>query len=384
MGRTAVISLLFRLPHYLSTIIVPMLRTKFAFIICLFALINTPAFCQIHIGASAALTGASGALGHYYIGGADLAFEAHNARVKSPKKRIELTVYDDAYNPEKTLENTQKLIHQDNVDALFGYVGTPTVVRMLPLLKLHEKKNLKLYFPFTGANTLRISPYDKFVINQRVSYHQEIDAMVMELVKIGRKRIAVLYQSDAFGRDGWFGANNAAIKWGADIVVDVAYTRGMRASADFSPQVSPVLKAAPDAVICIGSYEAVAGFISAMRREGSDALIASISFVNPKALLNFLPQKELDGRLRQNLLISQVVPDFKENDRAATAFRVLVRKAEAPELLNEVAYEGYLAATEFIRLNTSPDKAIKTHKVNFITYQDWAWKPVKEWSKWAR
>ena len=207
--------------------------------------------------------------------------------------------------------------------------------------------------------------------------------MVKELVKIGRKRIAILYQSDAFGRDGWFGAHDAAKNWGADIVVDVAYARGMRASANFTPQATPVLQAAPDAVICIGSYEAVAGFITAMRTAGSDTLIASISFVNPKALLDFLPQKELDGRLRKNLLISQVVPDFKEKDRAAIAFRALVSKAEAPELLNEVAYEGYLAATQFIRLNASPHQSIKTHEVNFITYKDWVWKPVKEWSKWA-
>ena len=60
--------------------------------------------------------------------------------------------YDDSYDPPRCLANTQKLIVEDQVFALFCYVGTPTTVKILPLV---EDARIPLLGMFTGANALR-------------------------------------------------------------------------------------------------------------------------------------------------------------------------------------------------------------------------------------
>ncbi len=67
-------------------------------------------------------------------------------------RKIVIKAYDDGYNPLPTIRNTIQLIEQDNVFLLYGYVGTPTVTRVLPLLKLYEDRSVFLFFPFTGRN----------------------------------------------------------------------------------------------------------------------------------------------------------------------------------------------------------------------------------------
>lgn len=112
---------------------------------------------------------------------------------------------DDGYNPVPAIENTIKLIETDKVFLLFGYIGTPTVTRVLPILKRYSDESAYLFFPFTGAQPHRQYPYDQFVFNLRASYHQETEGLVNHLVSIGRRKIAVFYQADAYGRSGWNG-----------------------------------------------------------------------------------------------------------------------------------------------------------------------------------
>ena len=46
-------------------------------------------------------------------------------------RRIVVKPYDDGYQPDPCVENTLKLMLEDRVFLLFGYVGTPTVTRAL-------------------------------------------------------------------------------------------------------------------------------------------------------------------------------------------------------------------------------------------------------------
>jgi len=101
------------------------------------------------------------------------------------------------------------LIEQDHAFVLFNYVGTPTVTRTLPLLKRYEKREVLLLCPFTGAEPQRRPPYDEFVFNLRASYGQETAGLVKQFVEVGRKRIGVFYQIDAYGRSGWEGVRDA-------------------------------------------------------------------------------------------------------------------------------------------------------------------------------
>ena len=140
--------------------------------------------------------------------------------------------------------------------ALFGYVGTPTVTRVLPVLKKFQERNAYLFFPFTGAQPQREPPYDDFAFNLRASYRQETGGLVDNLASIGRRRIAVFYQADAYGRSGWAGVRRAMMRHRERIVAEATYRRGARFTSSMRPQVEILKKSEPDAVICIGSYAA--------------------------------------------------------------------------------------------------------------------------------
>jgi len=167
---------------------------------------------DIKIGVSAALTGASGELGQELLAGTMAYINKVNKNGGIGGRKLKLIVYDDAYEPIKAINNTVKLLNEDNVDLLFGYVGTPTLTRVLPLLKHHghrDEHGITMFFPFTGAEPQRTAPYDELVYNLRGSYYQETEGLVSKFIKQGRKRIAVFYQLDGYGRNGWSGVRSA-------------------------------------------------------------------------------------------------------------------------------------------------------------------------------
>src|SRR5262249_54191617 len=133
-------------------------------------------------------------------------------------RRIMLKAYDDSYQPDPAVKNTLRLMLEDQVFLLFNYVGTPTVTRVLPLLKKYESLNFLLFFPFTGAQPQRGPPYDRFAFNLRASYRQETEGLVNNFLAIGRSRIAVFYQADAYGRGGWEGVREPLARKGGRIV----------------------------------------------------------------------------------------------------------------------------------------------------------------------
>ena len=78
------------------------------------------------IGQSAAFSGPAAQLGIQMRDGAKLWFDHVNAQGGIHGRMIELKTRDDQYESKLAAENTRKLIHDDRVFALFGYVGTPT------------------------------------------------------------------------------------------------------------------------------------------------------------------------------------------------------------------------------------------------------------------
>ncbi len=110
---------------------------------------------EIVIGMSADFTGSSRELGIELYRGSQAYFEKVNRAGGVHGNTIRILAYDDRYDPQHAIKNTVRLLEQDKVLLLYGYVGTPTVARILPLLKLYQRQDAYLFFPFTGAELLR-------------------------------------------------------------------------------------------------------------------------------------------------------------------------------------------------------------------------------------
>ncbi len=288
--------------------------------LCLVLCLGVPAAASeeqpepIRVGMSGAFSGPIRALGIEAYRGAMAYFEHVNRQGGINGRPVDFLAYDDAYDPALTLENAVRLVELDRVDALFSFVGTPTVTRILPLLKVYEEKNISLFFPVTGAEPQRQPPYGNYVFNLRASYAQEVDALVREFVRLGKTRFAILYQADSYGRSGWEGLRNALHRHKLSIVEEATYSRGFRFQQGMGKQVDILRAAEPDVVISIASYAAAAAFIRDARDHGWDVPVANVSFVASESMLELLQEQERrTGRgYTRNLVNSQVVPSYQD------------------------------------------------------------------------
>lgn len=321
---------------------------------------------EIKIGMSAAFTGPTRSLGIELYRGS-MAYLSHiNDGGGVFGRRIRIVARDDGYNPVPTIRNTIQLVEEDDVTLLFDYVGTPTVTRMLPLLKTYSShREVLLFFPFSGAQPQREGPYGQYVFNLRASYRQEIDALVDYLVSKGRTRIAVFYQIDAYGRSGWEAVHRRVSRVGLRVVGEATYYRGTRYEASMKPQVKILKSVSPDAVISIGAYQACAAFIRDARDGGLNIPIANVSFVDSQNQLKLLLRTgEAAGRdYTANLINSQVVPSYEETELPAVKeYRELMTKYDTmppqslvqqeyePDKYSFVSLEGFLNAKLLVEI----------------------------------
>ena len=181
---------------------------------------------RILFGQSAAFEGPAAALGRGMRHGILAAFGEINRAGGVAGRRLELVSYDDAYEPETAIENTERLIRQDQVFALIGEVGTPTSRAVQPIATARE---IPFIAPFTGASFLR-EPRLANVVNIRATYDQETEAIVdYATTKLGLTRIAILYQDDSFGLAGLKGVRAALVRRGLALAAEGAYMRNTTA-----------------------------------------------------------------------------------------------------------------------------------------------------------
>ncbi|MGR9074454.1 MAG: ABC transporter substrate-binding protein [Gammaproteobacteria bacterium] len=385
---------------------------------------------EVVLGNSAAYRGASRDLGIELYRGAMAYFEMINSKGGINAKPIRILALDDNYNPQPAVANTIKLIEEYKLNLLFGYVGTPTVTRMLPLLKKFEKEHVFLFFPFTGAEPQRQYPYDRYVFNLRASYGEETARLVNLFVGLGLKKIAVFYQIDAYGRSGWNGVRHALREHGLKIFSEATYRRGAQFTDSLDAQVQIIKESGAEAIISVGAYQACAGFIRDARDAGFTGPIANVSFVGSEKMLALLREtEEKNGRdYTYNLVNSQVVPSYEDTDIPAVRhYRSLMKEInpkgpeafmgpdyQSPEF-SFVSFEGFLNARLMVeilkRLEDVGDKsqighAIETmgkidigllepvefgpgkhqalDKVYFTTVSDGRFVPIRDDSWWVR
>ena len=249
------------------------------------------------------------------------------------RRAIEIRQLDDGYEPDRCVANTKKLI-DDDVFALFGYIGTPTSVAALPLA---TKARMPFFAPFTGAMALR-DPFSKTTFHLRASYNDETALIVKQLTNLGLKKIAVFYQNDAYGKAGLDGVTLALA---AQNLKPVALATVERNSVDVAAAVATINAAAPDAVVQISAYKSCAAYIRAARKAGFGGTFYNVSFVGTQALADEL------GKDGAGVVVSQVVPSPYNAARPIAREFVDAAKKAGNVQPNFSSMEGYLAAKVF-------------------------------------
>lgn len=255
-------------------------------------------------------------------------------------KKIKLVALDDKYEPDLTYENTKKLLKRKDLFALYGFVGTPTVKNILPLL---EDYDVPFISPFTGASFLR-NQEDKNFINFRSSYKEEIENIVDYLhLKRNITKFAVFYQNDDYGEEGYISLIKGLKKKKLQLQGEGTYKRN---TLSIKHAFTEIKNSEPEAVIMVGSYNANALFIKRAKEDKDlkDVIFCNISFSDANEMIKLL---DFDTK---NLLFSQVVPSYNDYKiDVIKEYKYLMKKYFPKEELGFISLESFLSAKTIIK-----------------------------------
>jgi len=255
--------------------------------------------------------------------------------ILSNDRKIKLITLDDKYEPDLTFENTKKLLERKDLFALYGFVGTPTVKNILPLL---EDNDLPFIAPFSGASFLRNTENKNF-INFRSSYKEEIEDLVNYLhLKRNISKFAVFYQNDDYGEEGYVSLIKALEKKKLQLHGEGTYKRN---TLSIKHAFTEIRNSEPEAVIMVGSYNANALFIKRAKKDEKlkDTIFCNISFSDANEMI-----KNLDFKT-ENLLFSEVVPSYNDSKiDVIKEYKYLMRRYYPEEPLGFISLESFLSA----------------------------------------
>jgi branched-chain amino acid transport system substrate-binding protein len=290
---------------------------------------------------SAVFTGGAEDLGNDMQRGIVAGLERANRKGGINGRKLRLIALDDGYEPTRTAPNMRELIEKDNVLAVIGNVGTTTAIVSVPIA--NEQKTL-LFGAFSGGPILRNDPPDRYVINFRASYSEELAAMLDALVDtagLKPEEIAFFTQRDSDGDVAFALGMTALQRHGfTDLkkVVHVGYERNTLA---VEGAVAKLLMAErpPRAVIMIGAYAPCAKFIKTCRTCDLSPLFLNVSFVGSSALVEAL------GKTDAQVIVTQVVP-YPLDDRLAVVqdYQDDLKDVDRSAKASFGDLEGYIAA----------------------------------------
>ena len=297
----------------------------------------------IVVGSSLPKEGIIKSWGNSVITGTNSYFNYVNENKLLGDNKIEFLSYDDKYEPELTMDNLNRLVYQDKVFALFGFVGTPTVKTILPVL--HDDK-IPFIAPFTGASFLRNSNNENF-INFRSSYEEEIESLLYYLHNIkGLNKIAVFYQNDDYGEEGYVSLLKSLDSRNLPIIAEGSYKRN---TLSITHAFNEIKDANPQVIIMIGAYKSNALFIKRAKENSNlkNTIFCNISFGDANAMIKELKELKTDTK---NLIFSQVVPSYENSSiPVIKEYQTLMKKYYPNEELGFISLEAYLSAKVLVK-----------------------------------
>jgi branched-chain amino acid transport system substrate-binding protein len=305
---------------------------------------------EIVIGQSAVFSGPLAPVMKGFSAGAEMAFEAANAKGGVHGRKIRFVYLDDELKPDKTVANLKTMLNEMNAFAFFGAIGTGNIAAATPIL---QESNAPMIGSYAAADSVREKAV-RAVYFVRAGYGREAEHHVQHLTSIGINRIALAHLANPGGEEV-LGAVRRAIK-AKDPSADVAEAVAVKLDGTNAAEAGQVLaRSKAQAVVMFMAGTPVIEMIKSLQDAGGKQIFYGMSTVAGDVVA-----KSLGDRLRSGLAVSQVVPyPWSESDSAAREFRQRSLKANLP--VSYYTYEGYLNAMVLLeglrRAGKSPTRA---------------------------
>jgi ABC-type branched-subunit amino acid transport system substrate-binding protein len=216
-------------------------------------------------------------------------------------RKIHLIQCDDKYDPEQAAVCFDQL-QKSGVFAITGLVGSAPLIRYINLC---TKSKTPLVGCYSGPQLVS-APAKRYIFTARPGYQDEERQFVDHMWNdAGVRKVAILYQDDAYGHDHLTGLEEALKKHGSTPVAAAGYKRN---SNDLTTQFDEIRNAQPEAVCLAANHNQCVAFIKMARKANWNVIF----YINSGANVDgFLPVAKDDG---DGVLVSEVVPDVSRID----------------------------------------------------------------------
>ncbi|MGA3946842.1 ABC transporter substrate-binding protein [Ralstonia nicotianae] len=179
-------------------------------------------------------------------------------------------------HPETAVRRTAETIRQHHPAALLNYHGSARTSALIRSTVLNSTRT-----PVIGANVsstpVRQDPNNHWVFYIRAGVQAEAQKMVRQAVSLGGRRVAILYQADAFGEDGLRKSIDTLDAAGIQPVTSISLSDSMMDRAALIKVAEDVLRANAGAVLIFADSVNVGGFLRAYRERGGNAVVTTDS-----------------------------------------------------------------------------------------------------------
>ena len=160
-------------------------------------------------------------------------------------RQVNFLVYDDAYSPPRTLEQTRRLVEQDKVAFLFNNLGTPTNSAIHRYVNARKVPHL---FVATGADKWANPKEYPWTIGWQPSYRTEAQIYAKYILEQKpNAKVGLLHQNDDFGKDYLSGLRDVL---GAKFDTMVKVVTHEATDATIDSQIVSLQAAGCDTLVC--------------------------------------------------------------------------------------------------------------------------------------
>ena len=291
---------------------------------------------EVKLASCSALDGPARVLGLETVTGATAYLNYVNDGGGVNGRKVQLMAFDDGYDPAQADSCFNRLL-KEKVFAAGFFVGTPTAAKYVPLA---QQGKLPVVGLFTGAQLL-YEPTKHYIVNVRASYYDETREQIRNLWEtMGARKIAVLYQDDAFGKTVLDGVKLALTKYHSAPVATGTFARG---SLDVDHGLAEVQATNPQAVVLVGPYSPVAAIVKKAHARGWHPLFLTVSFVGTEQFI-----KEAGGDAEGTIITQVVPPPDRTELPTVKLYREQLSKYFPQAKPNFVSLEGFLDAMVFV------------------------------------
>ncbi|WP_077214698.1 ABC transporter substrate-binding protein [Bacillus dakarensis] len=283
-------------------------------------------------------------------------------------RQLKLVAYDDQYQPAKTVQVAKRLVEEDKVFAMLGNVCTPCNTAAKDY---YVDKGIPMILVSTGAKEFVNPPINNYfgssIMNYRVEAKIFLDYAVNEL---GAKKIALAYQNDDYGKEGYEGVKEAIANYpDVEIVEEVTF---IATDTEFSSQAQKLQQANPDAILNFSTPNPAANLKKAMHKIGfkDAAYIVSSVGANDNNLFNLAGEDVWEGTYTgATFPMPEIVPDDEEMQLFVERFS----KDYPNDPTAGFSQVGWAAAQVFVEAlkQTGDDLTWDNFLSSFNTFDNW-------------